>query len=181
MLDGNKYADWSNEHLRAWVEKDLQAAKAATWKVVVIHQPPFTGGDYAEEQRNRLLCDIFQNNGVDVVFSGHCHAYERSFPLRFLASPHVEEPPTESVPGTVALDHSFDGKINTRPNGVIYVVTGTGGRIEQGAHHPQQVETTCKLVLDQPSFTMCDVRGRTLIIRQISADGSELDSVMIDK
>jgi hypothetical protein len=29
--------------------------------------------------------------------------------------------------------------------------------------------------------TMCDVRGRTLIIRQIGADGSELDSFMIDK
>jgi 3',5'-cyclic AMP phosphodiesterase CpdA len=180
FLDGNKYLDWSNERIRAWVEQDLSSA-SARWKIAVIHQPPFTGGGYEVEERTRMLCDIFQTHGVDVVFSGHCHAYERSHPLRFFASPNRNDTTPDLVPGTFAIDRAFDGKINTRPNGIVYVVTGAAGHIAEFAHHPSQVETTNTLVVDVPSLTMCDVRRGTLIVRQLAADGTEIDCFMIDK
>jgi predicted phosphodiesterase len=181
VLDGNKYVDWTNEQLRAWVMQDLSKATRAVWKFVVIHQPPFTGGGYEIEERTRMLCDIFQTHGVDVVFSGHCHAYERSYPLRFFVAPNRDTTQVDVVPGTFAIDREYDGKINTRPNGVIYVVTGAAGHIAEFPHQPQAAESTCKLVLNLPSLTMCDVRSGTLIVRQLAADGTEVDAFMIDK
>ena len=41
VLDSNPYVDWTDPDLRAWVERDLAAAKDATWRFVAFHHPPF--------------------------------------------------------------------------------------------------------------------------------------------
>ena len=68
-----------------WLIDDLESNQDATWKFVVFHVPPFTsGGNYYSSFRlevKELLVPIFQKYGVDMVFSGHDHHYERSFPI----------------------------------------------------------------------------------------------------
>ena len=85
VLDANIYMDWSNPALREWLNKDLAAAQSATWRIVAFHQPGFNSShEHFTEQYMRLLSPIFEAQHVDVVFSGHVHNYQRSFPLTFV-------------------------------------------------------------------------------------------------
>jgi len=61
-----------------WLEEDL-AESVAEIKVAFFHHPPFSsgsfhGGNQTVEQR---LVPLFERYGVDLVFSGHEHNYER--------------------------------------------------------------------------------------------------------
>lgn len=67
---------------RAWLDADLRATDRP-WKVVVIHRPPFASGYHRSDLWVRqILVPIFIRRGVDLVFSGHEHHYERSRAMR---------------------------------------------------------------------------------------------------
>ncbi|MFA5205720.1 MAG: LamG-like jellyroll fold domain-containing protein [Lentisphaeria bacterium] len=95
-----------------WLAKDLGQSKAQ-WKFVFLHHPPYSSDDddYGDTWRKtasvcgeaspRQLVPLFERYNVDIVWSGHIHLYERTWPLRA-------------------------GKID-RKNGVTYVTTGGGG------------------------------------------------------
>ncbi len=198
ILDANPYMDWTNQKLRSWVRNDLEVAKKQTWKFVCFHQPGFSidRAHYCE-QRMRLLCDIFQDCGVDMVFSGHAHNYQRSYPLMFHgliknSIPVINQDGT--VSGDFIFDKKFDGIKNTRPAGVIYIVSGGGGAGLYGAADegkssrklPDRSTTvqrvfTNKFIASTHSLTLCDVDNSKLIVKQISEDGQVLDSFIIDK
>jgi len=103
---------------RTWLEQDL-AVSTKPWKFVFFHQPPYSAGfltidgerfelEYTRVRRD--LVPLFELFGVDIVFSGHSHSYERTFPiLQNRAVDQGQEP-----------DY-------VNPSGPIYVVTGGGG------------------------------------------------------
>ena len=119
------------------------------------------------------LAPIFEAGKVDVVFNGHVHNYQRSYPLRFVpavpnnAAPFANEkgrsPKGRLVDGKLSLDKSFDGQKDTSPNGVIYLVTGAGG---QHLYNPEQQDDpaswqafTFKHVSKVHSLTVADIDG----------------------
>jgi 3',5'-cyclic AMP phosphodiesterase CpdA len=61
----------------AWLEKDL--AQAGTpFVAVMLHTPPFSSGLHGDDGGlQRDLVPLLERSGVDVVFSGHDHDYER--------------------------------------------------------------------------------------------------------
>jgi len=195
VLDSNRYVDWTDKGLQAWVERDLVSAKGATWRFVAFHHPGFTSArEHYEQQQMRHLAGVFQAGKVDIVFSGHVHNYQRSYPLHFVPGPDGDDKPVigkdgkplskgDFVTGRWRLDKSFDGVTNTRPDGVIYLVTGAGG---QHLYNPEQQDEpgswqgfTHKFVSTVHSLTVADVAGGTLTIRQVSADGQELDHFVV--
>jgi predicted phosphodiesterase len=189
ILDANHYMDWTNQALRNWVAADLSKAKQARWKFVCFHQPGFSFDvAHYKEQRMRLLCDIFEKEGVDVVFSGHAHDYQRTYPLLFKANKKNGQP-TGNADGTVSgeltLDKQFDGIKNTKPHGVIYIVTGAGGAGLYGSIQdkiPSMQKTfTDKCISNTHSFTVCDIDDSKLAVRQISEDGILLDQFIVKK
>lgn len=99
-----------------WLLGDLAgpAARGATWRFAYFHKPPYSSGlghgsDYALRE---TWAPLFERFGVDVVFAGHEHNYERSTPRRDYAA----------VGGTAA---------------VVYIVTGGGGKqFYDVAHQP---------------------------------------------
>lgn len=136
----------------------------------------------------RLLTGIFEECGVDIVWSGHAHLYERSYPLKFAITPKADGSligADGSVDGKWQLDRKFDGATVTKPDGVIYLVTGAGGAKLQEQHlplaHQSWLESTAKHVAELHSFTVCDVDGSTLTLRQISLEGDELEKLVITK
>ncbi|MBK9141385.1 MAG: metallophosphoesterase [Candidatus Melainabacteria bacterium] len=187
VLDANAYMDWTDERLKSWVDEDLARASGATWKFVNFHQPPFTSNlKHKREKRMRLLAEIFQKHGVDIVFSGHAHCYERTFPLKFHLQPGADGSLIDAhgaVHGSIEKDMLFDGVSNTRPDGVIYIVTGAGGapRDSEYLHeHPELREPfTCKLVGDRHSFTLLDVEPGRVTLRQVDSNGVEIDRIVI--
>lgn len=190
FLDSNTYVDWSDAFLRNWLARDLAAARDAVWKFVVFHHPPFNSSRaHFNEQQMRLVSDIFEHRGVDVVFSGHVHNYQRTMPLKFLARPgpdgNFKVGNSNRIEGDFELDQSFDGANDTTADGVVYVVTGAGGA---GAYDPDQTDNvptwqpfTKKLIADIYSFTLVDVDARRLTLRQISETGDELDRIVMTK
>lgn len=110
--------DWSNAHFVAldlnqaygpssamyqWLESDLAAA-TAQWKFAFFHQAIYSSGPHGFEPAILALRDtlapVFEQYGVDIVFAGHDHDYERTTPR------------SDYLPDS---------------DGVIYIVSGGGG------------------------------------------------------
>ena len=194
ILDSNPYVDWNDSTLRDWLIKDLAAATNATWRFVLYHHPCFNSSRaHYEQQQMRLIAPILEKGKVDVVFAGHVHNYQRTYPLTFmpdnLGTQLVAGPNNiktgKTVNGRWTLDKDFNGKRNTKPNGIIYITTGAGG---QGLYNPEQQKDTdswqkftTKFISTLHSFTVMDVNGKSLLLRQLDINGKEVDAIKITK
>ena len=192
VLDSSPYVDWTNPDLRDWVTQDLADAQQANWRFVAFHHADFSSSkDHASEQQMRLLSDIFEQNHVDVVFSGHVSNYQRAYPLTFAVKKNAQgtlagvQAKSGAVAGEWTLDKTFDGVSNTRPRGILYLTTGAGGAAlsnpEQQGKPALWQPFTFKYIADVNSLTTIDVNGKTLLFRQISAQGKELDHFTVTK
>jgi hypothetical protein len=73
--------------MRDWLVDDL-SHNTLDWTIVIFHHPPYSKGEnhdsnleQAEIDMRTTFTPIFENHGVDVVYSGHAHSYERSWYL----------------------------------------------------------------------------------------------------
>lgn len=183
MLDSNAYVDWSDPRLVDWVKRDLAAARGARWRFVALHHAPFsTGRTHASDQWMRQLSPVFEAGAVDVVFSGHVHNYQRTRPLKFKPS---LEGRVKKVPGEFAIDKEFDGATKTKPNGVVYVLTGAGGMsLKEGSkdNNPSKWEPyTAKFHGSTHSFTLVDMTPERITIRQLDEGGRTIDRAVISR
>ncbi|HVH60918.1 MAG TPA: metallophosphoesterase family protein, partial [Candidatus Sulfotelmatobacter sp.] len=111
--------------LREWLINDLDSSSQA-WKIVVFHQPAFSSGNATVRNfQMRGVAKLLEDHGVNLVFNGHEHNYQRTLPLR--AGAGVAAAPNPSGPAAVDIDTSFDGLTETVPDGVLYLVEGAGG------------------------------------------------------
>ncbi len=111
MIDTNKRCDPGSEQYQ-WLEKTLAASKAQ-WKFICHHHPPYSSdendyGDLWTQNKSRRgdlnarnLSALYDQYGVDIVWTGHIHSYERTWRIR--AGRPVQE------------------------GGPIYMITGGGG------------------------------------------------------
>jgi hypothetical protein len=196
VIDSDPYVNWTDSSLQAWVAADLARAKESVWRFVIFHHPGFSSArEHYEAQQMRLLSPLFEAGKVDVVFSGHVHNYQRSYPMTFLpdkkgASVIVGGRDLKTIRGRVVngawkLDHEFDGKAHTTPHGIIYIVTGAGG---QELYNPEQNDDadswqkyTDKFISRVHSLSVVEVDGKTFTMRQVAPDGTELDRLVITK
>jgi 3',5'-cyclic AMP phosphodiesterase CpdA len=189
VLDSNPYMEWSNPELRDWVAKDLAAAANATWRFVAFHHPGFNSAtEHTNDQWMRVLSPVFEAGNVDVVFAGHVHNYQRTYPLTFV--PKRQENgavlgPRGEVAGEWKLDRAFKDGAGAKPQGVVYIVSGAGGAelysVAMQADPAKWKEFTYKFFSEQHSLSVIDVDGKTFRLRQISDAGKEVDSFRIEK
>lgn len=191
-LDANHYVNPLDPSLIEWLTNDLKNSKA-DWKIVTYHHPGFNSSPtHYDYQLMRLLSPTLEELGVDLVFSGHVHNYQRTVPLKFEPKRNT---PSESgrVDGKFELDTGFDGITNTKPNGIIYVVSGAGGAAlydHQISEKPQLWKKggpqnwapfTAKLISHIHSFTMVETDGKKLTLQQIDLQGKVMDEIVITK
>jgi hypothetical protein len=194
-LDSNLYLDPTDPTFQRWIADELAGTDAA-WKFVVYHHPAFNVGlEHYTEQHMRVLSPIFERHGVSIVLSGHEHNYQRTRPLRFAPAGNGAAARLNVgdrlVPGRFTVDRAFDGRRATRLDGIIYLTTGAGGnrlydpeftgrpaawlRPEDGS-----VAYVARLVADRHSLTVVDMTGQALVLRQVDAEGRELDRIRIE-
>ena len=73
-----------NEEQLAWLKRDA-ATSAAPWKIVLMHKDILAYGEYQTVQETqhgisdvgRIFMDAFDACGIDLVVTGHVHAYRR--------------------------------------------------------------------------------------------------------
>lgn len=189
VLDLNPYVDWTDPALRAWVEQDLASAPPGAWRLVALHHPGFNSSTaHKNEQQARLLSDIFERQGVSIVFAGHVHNYQRSKPLTFAARPRPDGTPIGprgEVDGDWTLDTTYDGRTSTVPTGVIYVITGAGGANLHDTGRESRPATwlafTERFASSVHSFTLMDVSPDRLSLRQVDTDGKVIDAFAVTR
>ena len=189
VLDANTYMDWSNPSLREWLTKDLAAAQSATWRFVAFHQPGFNSSkEHFTEQQMRPLAPIFEAGHVDIVFSGHVHNYQRSFPLTFVPAAQPDGSPAGpkgEIAGEWKLDKTFGDGANSKPRGVIYIVSGAGGaelyNPEQQVDPASWQSFTNKFISQVHSLSVVDIQGKTFRLKQISETGDTVDAFQVSK
>jgi len=64
-----------------WLESDL-ASTDKRWRIAAFHYPLYSSSEHGSDHRlRRVLEPLFQKYNVDLVFVGHDHVYERTYPI----------------------------------------------------------------------------------------------------
>jgi predicted phosphodiesterase len=162
MLDSNKELGPGSEQYE-WLAKQLAACRA-TWKFVSYHHPSYSSDedDYGDlwrgksewgDLRLRPLSKLYDQYGVDIVWNGHIHSYERSWPL-------VDDKPVER-------------------GGTIYLVTGGGGGgLETAGPIKPYFQNNVK---HGHHYCLVAVNGRTLEFKAFDFEGRLFDTLSIEK
>lgn len=96
------------------------------------------------------------------------------------------------MPGEFQIDTHYDGEKITKPEGVLYIVTGAGGNHLHGPEYTQNPEKrlherdiradyVMQFVSDRHSFTAFELEGDTLRMAQIDEWGREFDRITVTK
>jgi calcineurin-like phosphoesterase family protein len=177
----NPSADWNSAELRRWLDTHL-ASTGSQWRFAAIYSPPFHSYRGPAWQKMRAVADLLEKQNVTIAFSGCWHSYQWTTPLRFRVSDKAGRQPANGI--RTAIDEKFDGKTETKPDGVIYMVTGAGGAL-LGAEQTNNPSTwqsfTRRYIADCYSFTVVDVAADVLGIRQVSNTGEIIDSLKISR
>ena len=104
-----KQVDWLNDKL---------ATDRSTWKIAYFHHPPYSsGGKHGSDTKLREIVEpIFVKHGVDVVFNGHEHFYERIKPQKgiyyFISGSGGKLRKGDVKQGSPLTDKAFDGDMS---------------------------------------------------------------------
>jgi hypothetical protein len=178
-----------------WLTKDLEGSKAVKWHFAMFHHLGFNSlREHYEQQQMRLLAPIFEKGKVDMVFNGHVHNDQRSFPMKFIPDKKgtllLGGKDNKTIRGRVVngkwtYDKKYDGIKNTQAKGIIYVITGAGG---QDLYNPEQENDpdswqkfTSKFVSSVHSLSIAEINNNELTIRQIDMNGKEIDHFKLKK
>lgn len=164
MLNSNKpgeFAPGGKQYV--WLEEKLQRS-TARWKFVAHHHAPYSADDddYGDSWKGngefgdkaiRKIVPLYEKYGVDMVFFGHLHTYQRTLPIK---------------------ENIVDSK-----NGVIYVQGGGGGgNLEDFA--PSRAWFSAKTYRGHHYFTVT-VHGGELNFRMYDSEGRLKDLLDLSK
>ncbi|MDA8863665.1 metallophosphoesterase family protein [Pseudomonadales bacterium] len=137
--------------MKDWLVADLQASAEQDWKIVIFHHPPYSKGENHDsdlEQREidmrTTFAPLFEEYGVDVVYSGHSHSYERSWYL----SGHYGLSNSFTIEEHVATDSDGNPSFGSpdtpysKDNRLVYTVAGSSGKFNKW--HPCEPEQFIK-------------------------------------
>ncbi len=83
----NTETDLSGSQL-TWLVDDLiwaQANPAIDWIIAFFHRPPYSSGPHGSQADVQAAwCPVFELYDMDLVFAGHDHDYERTYPINGL-------------------------------------------------------------------------------------------------
>lgn len=207
--------------MRQWLIDDL-TANTADWTIVIFHHPPYSkGANHDSDKTEHSVVDrpqwdmrnefvpLFDAHGVDVVYSGHSHSYERSYYLRNHTGTSATYSHAEfaelvngnpDLPASGQGDQAYrqlsltSGNIDDR---VVYTVAGSSGKAdkdsgkltaaEEWLRHPahfQQPNDTAEVKrngLAMLGSVIIDAKATELTARFIDINGEVKDYFRITR
>jgi 3',5'-cyclic AMP phosphodiesterase CpdA len=159
-LDSNTPLDendgTANNDMFDWLRSDL-GQTTQPWKIVAFHHAAYSTGPHGPDTDVQTkLVPIFEEYGVDLVFNGHDHIYERSHPLK-------------------------NGQVSTgAAGGVIYIISGAGSAANYGCGGAYwQAIAYC--AQSYGLYSRVTVNSNTLTIEAVDQNGTIRDSYAINK
>jgi hypothetical protein len=137
----------TNGVMYQWLKKDL-AANKQDWCIAFCHHPPYTKGSHDSDRERdsggimqdmrSVITPLLEEGGVDVLLTGHSHAYERSY----LLDRHYTR--STMLDDAKHVKSDSDGRVDSwgayhkpsrgpAPNeGTLYIVAGSSGQVSGG-------------------------------------------------
>jgi PKD repeat protein len=173
--------------MMTWLAQDL-AATAQDWIIAIWHHPPYSKARHDSDEdvymieMREVAVPILEDYGVDLVFSGHNHHYERSF----LIDGHYGDSTTFDASNLLdGGDGRGDGdgayfKPTAGPGpheGAVYTVAGSAGNSDgESLSHPVMFMTRADM-----GSVVVDVTGNRLDATFLDLNGQVLDYFTISK
>jgi len=153
-LDSNYLMTGGAQGMLAWLDADL-AATTQRWRIVFLHHPPYPSGYHVGDPVciavAQQVVPIVERHGVQLVLSGHEHAFERTYPLA----------------GGVPVDFPSPS--------TMYVITGGGGAgLEPVGSVPQ-----CAMSVEAFNYLRVDVEHESIRLRATGLNGEEIDDITL--
>jgi predicted phosphodiesterase len=162
-IDTNKPVGPGTEQYR-WLDAELGKSDAK-WKFVYHHHPAYSSDndDYGDtfkgkpssqgDKNARKLVELYEKHDVDIVFNGHIHVYERTWPLRV-------------------------GKVDHK-KGVRYITSGGGGgALENFSPVPTWFKAQCR---SDYHFCYVTIHAGRLEFKAFDHQGMLFDTFDLDK
>jgi hypothetical protein len=173
--------------MATWLRSDLSST-TQQWIIAFWHHPPYSKGTHNSDPdpisvaMRQIFLPILEDAGVDVVLSGHSHAYERSY----LIDGHYG---TSTTFTNAMKKNGGSGRADTtgaygKPSfglapheGAVYAVAGSSGQASGGAlNHPAMF-----ISLNNLGSMVFDVNGNTLDAKFLRENGTTVDYFTITK
>lgn len=173
-----------------WLKQDL-ASNTLPWTVVYFHHPPYTMASHNSDTEGELdsirknMVRILERHGVDFVFCGHSHGYERSklmaghfgYENSFNASVH-------HLSNSSAL---YNGSANSCPytknslnKGTVYIVSGSAGSLGgQQTNFPHDAMYYSNTT--EGGSLILDIENNRADLKFLCADGVIRDNLTVFK
>ena len=115
-----------------WLTNDLESARNAKWKIVMLHIAPYSTGDHTNASANqnivKKLTPIFSSKHVDLVLQAHDHTYNKTLPYKWDAAGYTETYNNADVVNFAPQTEKVgEREYDKNPEGTYYVTTGAAG------------------------------------------------------
>jgi hypothetical protein len=194
--------------MRSWLVDDL-SSNDADWTIVIFHHPPYSKGanhdsdtvdtrvfDLPQRDMREEFVPVFDAYGVDLVYGGHSHSYERSFYLHdhtgtsdtFSPAAHAELVNNDPMRPASGRDAEAYAQLSPTSGGVddrvVYTVAGNSGKADATAGFITAPDVWLRHAahIEQPADTVAPKRRGLNVIGSVVVDASEdrLTASMID-
>ena len=168
-----------------WLKADLEKTKAE-WLIAYFHHPPYTKGSHDSDKEEQLIemrehiMPLLESGGVDIVFTGHSHIYERSMLINgAYATPTVSEGVIlDDRDGNPNGDGPYIKSAGLVPhNGTIQVVAGHGGtKVSRKGTMP-----IMRSIFVENGSVLVSISDNVLTSTMLNLDGLIRDTFVIKK
>lgn len=140
-----------------WLRDDL-GRTTQNWKIGVFHHSAYSTGSHGSDTDVRAkLVPIFEAYGVDAVFTGHDHIYQRTKPIRA-------------------------GQITTTTSGgIVYLVSGGGSRVDYWCDPHAEWLAVSRCSQDYGLYNRLSVDGDQITIDAVTSRGTITDTYLLTK
>ena len=184
-LDSMTSGQTADTPMANWLRSDLEST-SQEWIIVFFHHPPYTKASHNSDTEQDLvrirqnLNPILETNGVDLVLSGHSHAYERSVLLNgHYGLANTIRPEMKIDAGDGRDEGTGPYQKNAQGQGTVYTVAGSSGQatfLQADAPHQAMHLTLLEL-----GSMVIDVSGNRLDALFLRENGTIQDRFTITK
>ncbi|MEA3336135.1 MAG: metallophosphoesterase [Chloroflexota bacterium] len=184
VLDSTESLHFQRDVMLDWTVADANATQA-DWIIAFWHHPPYSKGSHDSDEEwgmikmRELFLPVLEEAGVDLVFTGHSHSYERSFLLDGhygLSTTLQDSMVLDDGDGRPAGDGAYDKTIGPH-GGAVYVVAGSSARLGYGALNHPAMFTSMNIL----GSVVLDIHENQITAIFLSNLGEQLDTFTLTK